>query len=512
MTVACAAVLCVSAAACADEYVDRVNALYEQIQPNRRSDEVLLPLLAKMAPPPAGVDRPIAAALRPPTGAVWGEARAWAADPAQQALIRALDRVTSVEDYRTAFAFGQAYGAEGVPIDQVRRGLYTELGDPPLLAGAKFGDMPKLRDLACLVQVEATRLQSEGDPAGALDVLGDWVFFARQMMDRAFASEARFGYEQLGLGLHRIRDVVRVDDAGAKQITPDQLASVIERLDPRRGFLGLDRLTLPQGDRIAAEQLLNRVLAKGGGVNRATFAPTMASLNAGDRPLRLFGEASTWDSAAATQSDYATTREALRSLYGDWEARWVADPYSTLLGLEPESATVLADPRLTVLSTVLARGRGSPDDLFDLRDVVRTEIVGTRDALAIVAYTRNFRSFPRVIESVRPQWIDRIEADPYNPDRAHGKVPPLQYFVPERDTNGPHEILIVSTGSEDFPTFRKPLYREDFVLYSFGPDRTKDWAKEVENSVNAARGRDYLLWPPLLSLAREYLVEQGALE
>jgi len=505
-------VVLLSSAAGADDFVDRANALYANIQDARRSDEVLVPLLAKMDPPPVGVNNVVDAMLRPPTGPIWDATKAWAVAAPQQALIDALDLVTTEEDYRVAYAWGQPYGADRVSVATVRSGLYSELGDPPLLAAAQFMYMPALDDLACLVHVEATRLQAEGDPGAAAMLITKWLFFARQIADRAFTTEAAWGYQQMALSLMRIRDIAFVDDIGPELIKPDDMVDYVEQLDARRGYLGFDRLIPPQGDRIAAEQLIERVLSKGGGVKVESFAPTMARLNSVDRPLRLFGEAAAWDSAARTHADFVTTRDAVKRVYGDLEARWKAEPFSSIFNRDPESKTVLADPNLAVITAVLARGGRSMDDLFRERTRVSAELTGTRHALAIVAYSRNFGGFPPQIESIRPRWIREIRADPYNSKRSSGRIPPLEYFVPERDTSGMHEMLIVTPNTPQFPTFSKPLYREDFVLYSHGPDNTKNWAKEIENTIDAQKGRDYLIWPPLPALAREYLVQQGGLE
>jgi len=506
-------VVVLASSAPADDFVDRANAQYKRIQPGRRSDEVLIPLLAAMAPPPAGVDEVVSAMLRPPTGPIWAAAEAWAAAEPQQALIDALDLVTTEEDYRVAFAFGQPYGADDVSVATIRSGLYTELGDPPLLAAAQFLYLPSLDDLACLVHVEATRLQADGDPVAAASLMTNWLFFARQIADRAFTIEAAWGYEQMAIALMRVRDIVWEDDKGPRLINPNDMVDYVERLDSRRGYLGFDRLIPPQGDRIAAEQLIERVLSRGGGVKVGTFAPTMARLSSVDRPLRLFGEASAWESAARTHSDYSSTRNAVKQVYGDWEARWKADPFSSIFNRDPESKAVFADPNLAVVGAALERGGRSLDDLFSERTRVLAELIGTGHALAIVAYARNFGGFPPQIESIRPRWIKEIKADPYNPMRARGRIPPFEYFVPERDTKGvKHEMLIVTPNVPQFPTFSKPLFRDDFVLYSRGADNAKNWAKEIENTTTAPRGRDYLIWPPISALAREYLVQQGALE
>ena len=56
--------------------------------------------------------------------------------------------------------------ASATPADpeMVMAKMYSELGDPPLLLGAEFLYLPKVEQLFSLLQIEATRLQSTGDP------------------------------------------------------------------------------------------------------------------------------------------------------------------------------------------------------------------------------------------------------------------------------------------------------------------------------------------------------------
>jgi hypothetical protein len=82
---------------------------------------------------------------------------------------------------------------------------------------------------------------------------------------------------------------------------------------------------------------------------------------------------------------------------------------------------------------VLAAVIPDMSDLFTTRQVLRAEAVGSRCSLGTLAFTYTAKNFPPQIESIRPRFARTIEADPFNPDRARGKQPPLQYFVPIRD-------------------------------------------------------------------------------
>src|SRR5690606_32141694 len=93
--------------------------------------------------------------------------------------------------------------------------------------------------------------------------------------------------------------------------------------------------------------------------------------------------------------------------------------------------------------------------------------------------------------------------------------PPLVFFVPVRDTKDrfpptgtvpPHEISIISP---DAPNVSIRLREDQFVLFSVGADGASSWADEVQNTPDAPAGRDYLLWPPVLSIVRETMQQGG---
>ena len=110
-----------------------------------------------------------------------------------------------------------------------------------------------------------------------------------------------------------------------------------------------------------------------------------------------------------------------------------------------------------------------------------------------------------------------IEADPYNSDRARGKVPPLEYFVPIRDqTFGtredpkPHEMNVIPRGGG--LNFQVKIDKDQFIIYSVGPDGAKAWAKDVSGEPERNAVGDLLIWPPITSLMRQRLEEMGQLK
>lgn len=501
-------------AARADELVDRANEPYLQIRQERRSDLVVLPLLAKMQAPPAAVNGREKVALLFAGSAAWPEAVAWAQGPTQQAMVAALKQVAREEDPRQAFGFGQLYGVEGVGPELVRARLYTELGDPPTLAAARFLYLDGLDRLAVLVHVEARRLAAEGKVSDGVDLLVDWVCFARQIAERRMAAEVRWAFRQMIDGARSIRDVVYTDFRGSRAIDRDRLAGAIGRLDPERGFLDLSRLMFPEGDKLAARQLIAKVYVERGGVNPATFASTMAALGSTERPLRLFGEASRWTAAGERQRNWFDVNEQLDRVYNDWTSRWRLGYFERRMDAPWEYASMDRASFAVIDASV--------DDLSELfgdRQEVRVELVGTRMALGVVGYYYETKNFPPQIQSIRPRWVRQVDADPFNPSRERGQVPPLEYFVPMRDTRDqvgaredpkPHEMSIFVPGGGNFSV---RLRDDQFVLYSVGVDGGKGWARKVTNTLDrSVRDADYLIWPPIHTLYRQYLIDNNQLK
>jgi hypothetical protein len=466
---------------------------------------VLLPLVAKMDAPPAPAAEVKQAVMLAAGSSGWAPAEQWAMAPAQRAVIDALDKVTREERPDEAMAFGQPYGADAVGAsasgaDLIKANLYTDLGDPPMLAGAKFLYLDGLERVMCLVNVEATRLAAAGQMDKAMDVLTDWLFFSRQMADRQMVGESTWGVASMLVSFERIMDVAYVDfRAGKKALTPDQILAEIDRIRDQNGFLRMDRIKFPAANRIAAEQTVAMVFDKNG--PSPAFGQTMARLASTHRPLRLFAEAARWDAIATKHASAADTRDELQKVYDDLAGRWPLDPFDPRMDAKTDLERMDRE-QFAVLAAV------TPDipSLFHIRRLVRTYAIGTRDSLGILAFYDASKNFPPVIESIRPRFVKTIEADPFNGDRARGKQPPLQYFVPIRDETfpsgtepHPHEMTV----SDKKGSFQVKIGSDQFILYSVGPNGDRDWATEVTAFPAPNEQGDFLIWPPGFSLERQ---------
>jgi hypothetical protein len=494
----------------ADDFINRANAMYAQIAQDRRSDTVLLPVLAKMTRPPESVSRADDAMMLPAGAQGWAEAVAWAQAPEQRAALEALAACTGERDWRRAYAFGQPYGINGVPVSLIQAKLFTDLGDPPTLAGAKLHYMKALEWLWSLVNVEATRLVADGKASDAVDLMINWVFFGRQMADRQMYAESSWGLKMMIAGYERLRDVIYVDSRTGARLEVGRLRDQIARLSESGTFLDLSRMRFPMGNRIAAEQLISRFYASGDQVDQRAFATSMARLRSGERPLRLFSESGHWRMVAGTQGSGSEATQIVAGIFDDWNARWnIASRF---------------DPRMLVLSSYsrldadrfAAVSVAVPDmsELINLRELASLEAIGSRASMGLMGHFYTTRNFAPQISAIRPAWLPEIESDPFNPtNRNRGGKPPLEYFVPVRDTEAlhgagtPHEIQVFVNGAN----FRVNLTNDVFVLYSWGSDHAKNNARRVQNVSARVEGADYLLWPPRLSLYRQYRLDLGEL-
>jgi hypothetical protein len=499
------------------DHIATANAAYRTIQQGKRSDLILLPLVAKMDAAPAPVSTPERAMMVPAGSSAWSAAEAWAMAAPQRAVLEALDRITQEDTSPQGFAWGLPYGSDALGsgpdgIALIRANLYVELGSPPLLAAAKFLYLPALDNVASLVHVEATRLAAEGKVAQAIEVLTDLVFLGRQMADRQMFEECRWGIRTMSVTLDRIRDVAYVDFRfGSRVLTPEQISSILERLRPD-GMIAIDRIQFPRAQQIAANQVIAATFEERRGPNPETFAKTMSRLASTQRPLRLFAEAARWNEVAAVHANWFDTTAQVEKIFGDWYSRWPLESVNPRLALTSDYEKTGRRQFAALLSVI-------PDMsvLLNDRQILRTQIVGTRCALGMVAFYYRSKDFPQRLEAIRPTFVKVIEADPFNPDRAGGKQPPLEYFVPVRDqTFGtredpkPHEMNVLPRGGG--LNFQVKVDRDQFILYSVGPDGRKDWAKDVSGEPTAKAVGDLLIWPPITSLMRQRLMETGQLK
>lgn len=496
--------------AAADEFVSKLNREYASVSKDKRSDLVLLPAFAKMIDPPITASSLEKARQLPATASGFAAAAEWAKAGPQQDVLKAIADVTKEPDWRKAMVFALPYGVDSTPQDIIRTGLYSELGDPPSLAGADHRFLPKFDIAAILVNVEATRLAAEGKPSDAIEVLLNWAGVCRQMADRHFYTEVEWGLSNLLPTLERIRDIAYEDSRNAKAIDTKRLFDQVKRLLPN-SYIEVDRLRIPDGDSVAVDQLITRVYTPNGGADEAVFGSTLARLGAGKYPLRLMSESAKWRSAAALQGNIFEAQDASKAAFGDWGTRWTLDYFDRVHG-KPTEFSKLDRTRFAVIE------RATPDygRLFDLRQLAKVERIGTSHALSLVGYSYTAKAFPPDLSSVRPRWMAKIEDDPFSMDIDTRNRFPLQYFVPIRDEvqnareeAKPHEMSVVPDSGDPFSV---RLRDDTMIVYSVGTDQVRNRAKKVQNTASTVQGADYLIWPPILSLQRQNLIDRGELK
>jgi hypothetical protein len=518
-----AAAAALAPAARADDFVDKVNAAFKGIPDSKRSDLVVLPALAAMDKPPAVLGTQEHAGLLFDKGPGWTECADWAQKPAQKAVLEAIAKVTQEEDRLQAYVFAQPYGVDGVSLDLVQKEMYTEIGSDALLAAARHLYMPALENAGILCNVEASRLLAAGDAPAAITVMTNWLFFCRQMADRPFLKEKKWAMESMRTSLERIRDLAFVDFRAEKHsMDVAKVKEFIRRLrgevtlkkDDKKedlpGFLALDRLTIPEGDFIAREQLINIIMEVNGGTKPATFATTMARVASVERPLRLFSDAAYWEQIRTGHKGYRETLNMLRGLHDDWGKRWQLSAFDRLQQTFTDyKKSVRNNPKYAVLQMGLA----DAESLFPLRTQLRAEAGGTRMGIAAYGSFIRQKVLPRSLASLRPEFFETpLDTDPYSQ-----KKPPtdLLYFIPVLDTprgpNGEEVPYVVTFWPDSRPSFQYPGGKNNFVIYSVGPDGEPTKCLNVTQAREHIKG-DYLLWPPTLSVYRQYDLERNQLK
>lgn len=430
---ACAAELSASDAA----FIDRANALAGPLSGTTDAAAELAPAILAMAPAPASIPTVRAATLLTPASARWAEAEAWATGEPQKKALEVLARVT---DPKAKYMFALKYGRAAADPAWVKGGFFVDLGDPPTLAGAKFLYLEKLDELSKLCTVEAARRVSKDDAKGAYALLTHWLRLGRMMADREFLEEKVWGFNAVSAAAERFRDLLYQNE---KAFTPEVLIETVKELAERN--LLLHRMRLPEGDRLAGEQLIARTITERGGPNPDTFAATLARLGAKGRPLTTFAEAAYWGQVESQHAGWFDVREQLDKVWGDWKKRWGFDnPNEKLLKL-PTDYSRMDKVRFALVDAVM-RPLGA---LIPARELLYLELSGTRMALAVMGFKRAQDQLPPNIKAVEPRFIKDNEPDFYNYDPLKDQTQVLRYWVPirdqtwgERELPRPHEMTV----------------------------------------------------------------------
>ena len=380
-----------------------------------------------------------------PDSQSWERWSQWAAAEPQQAVLKALATVT---DPDIRYAFGFPYGREGVSSQLRSAGLFVDLGVPPILARAHddLEYLDRLRDVCVLCTVEATRRAEAGQSQECLDVLIDWLVLGRMVSDRIFAKEVEWGMTQMMAASERLRDVMYVYP---DLFTPDQIADAVIELDLRS--LRPERIKFPDGERLAAMQLVRLTIKERGGADPAKFPAILGRVDAGRRAMLAFSEAAKWAELLPDAGGWFEMQDEIDKVFGDWGHRWaINDNFDPLMDL-PTDYTKM-NPRRFALVGRMADGL---EALFDLRMMLLVELMGTRSALGVVGYHIQQHTWPPTLAAVQPRFVKRLDRDPWSFDRKREIWNIFQYYVPirdeprgERELPRPHRIRVVFGSGE----------------------------------------------------------------
>lgn len=502
----------VAAPAVADQYTDQINAPLQSVSQERRAELVLLPLLAKMDAPPAAVNDRTRAMLMQPSFAGWSDVLGWVNAPNQRAVIDAVKQITKEEDPLKAYVFALGYGVEASPRALVRDRMYIELGDPPTIAAAQLLYMPKLDQMVCLLHAETTRLAAEGKVSDAVDLMTSTAFFGRMMVDRPMMRETQWGLDLMSSSMERLRDVLYLDLRNARALEIARVPEQIKRLALDNSYLDLGRTRVPNGDIIGVSQVVARVYRPDGSVDDRTFATTLARLGSVEFPLRLFSEASRWRGLQSVQSDRFAAETAVRGITSDFTRRWQIDWWDRHMST-PSELDNIDKEKLAAIAAAISEQR----PLLDAIQIAKVEIGGTRTCLALAAQWINTGNMPTNVAMIRPRWVDKLDLDYFDSSRLSGSQPRFQFTIPMTDRRGlragetpkPMDVEIVPQYGAPFSV---PLQDDVWVLYSVGSDTIAGGARRIQNTALKVQNADYLIWPPVISLYRQNLVDLGDLK
>ncbi|MBA4039379.1 MAG: hypothetical protein C0468_03470 [Planctomyces sp.] len=485
-------------------------SLFGLIPDARRSDTVLLPAMSKLEAPPPILGQQSALVI-PADAPSFAALSAWAQGQPQREAIDAVMKVTAVDNWRTAFVFALRYGADEVEPERVIDGLYVDLGDPPLLAAARFGYLDRMGTLFDLLHVEVTRLMAQDEPQKAAELVIRSMILARQLLDRAYYPEHELGYRAVLAGLGRLIDVQYLDARSeAPKLTPEFHRETAARL-ANGGFMAIDRIALPVGELAAARQIVDRAFDSAGRPSRETFAIELSRVAASTRPLRAFSEQAKWQALADAQADRAGTLDKVKGIADDWKLRWAFSARGELprtdVALESQS---LDRARFPIIDAVVP----AAEVLFDLRQRVVVELIGARTVFAVGGFFARHRTYPPILDATSPTFIRAIDRDPL--DRS-ANPRPLEY---DRGRDGVYvagaEVQLSPSSAlgrfapKGVADFAAPLVNVGYTLYSAGPDNIRHGGSRATQGQPGVEG-DYLIHPPVLSLIRQHLRDSGQL-
>jgi hypothetical protein len=442
------------------------------VTPANRSYEVLFDALLDMTEPPMPISGRFNLATIHPGMRNWQEVEHWAeANPhIAEAILKSERRLE----------IGLPYGRDNVKSAYQRAGLYADIGSDGSLLTIRFPYLSAFDRIAAYATAESYRLMEGGSVQEAIDLAVATTFVLRQLCNREFVDEKKYGILLLTDSLENMRDMFYKyrDRITAEQFT--RLAvNEIPFLRPDR-----NRLFLPEGDRTVAEAILKQVFDSRGTADPYKFPQVFGELQSRGEPLTRFGAARRWGMIAEVHGSLDASLERLKLIYDDWWRRWRVQEYDPILAVPTQFSRVNPIRYAAVIYTIRDIA-----DLFDARRELVLAVNGTAYAAGLCAYYRDFGTFPSDAGRLYGRSLRRgTDVDPFDQNYDH-----LRF------------LSVNSRRAIDVPGARVWVDAGHSIVYSVGQNHSDGLGRT--HTRDGSDG-DIVVWPPIKAMLRE----QGLLE
>jgi hypothetical protein len=435
--------------------------------PESKSYPILFDAYLELSEPPFPVGPDFNLTTIHPGMSGWTQVAGWAeSNPTMAEAIRETEAKT---------LFGLPYGMDNVESRYREAGLYCGIGEGGTLRDNRFPYLHAIDTIAAYATAEAYRLLEAGDYEAGFDLYLANLFVLRQCCDREFLVEVSHSIQSLLDALSNLRDIYYFYHDGIKPPKYRDIATnTLPFLRPDR-----NRLFMPEGDKLVAEELIREVFNANGQADPEKFYSTFAAIQSEDDPLERFGAARRWRMVADIHDSEEASLERLKLIYDDWWRRWRVQEYDPILDVAP-----MFERTNRVRFAAVIYSMQNLESLFPLRNQLIAAVHGTAMATAVVGYREEFGTYPRDPENTYATFVrKRTDRDPFDQE-----FQPFKYYIADErvsiDARG-HRIWVEAG---------------DCVLYSKGQDNEDDRGREHTDD---GRTGDIVFWPAITAMLRE---------
>jgi hypothetical protein len=237
------------------------------------------------------------------------------------------------------------------------------------------------------------------------------------------------------------------------------------------------RIEMPEGDRIAAEEMLDATFGSGGQPDSASFADVFGAFQARDAPLTRFGTKQRWERLSTLHGSLDASKEKLTDVYDDWWRRWRMRQYEDMMNM-PTEFSRLNEVRFAAVHLAVQ----DLQEAFQSRERLITNLNGTMFSSGLCAFHTTYGAWPKDLSPVYSVFaIKRFDFDPYH--KEYGR---LSY----RKLNSRRAV----------DSMYGRVWLEGCMLYALGRDHTDD---NVTTSSNDGATGELVVWPPVRQIARD---------